>query len=222
MSDPRQAKVQKLQTEAWERGDATSWFEDVYSEANRDTSLIPWSESGLNPHLRAWAEREGLKGEGQSAVVIGCGLGDNAEYLAGLGFTVTAFDISPTAVAWCREKHQATSVKYVEADLFSAAAQLGQFDFVLEVHTLQALPRTLRVQAATAVAALVRQRLLVICRACDEPEPQETVPWPLTRAELQPLADCGLTPIQWEDFLDQRTPPSRRFRIEYRRAYTKS
>lgn len=222
MADPRQARVRKLQSEAWRKGDATGWFEEVYSEANRDTARIPWSEAGLNPHLRAWAEREKLKGQGQSAVVIGCGLGDNAEYLAGLGFAVTAFDISPTAVAWCREKHRDTAVKYVEADLFTAAAQLGQFDFVLEVHTLQALPRTLRTQAVDAVAALVRQRLLVICRGCDEPEAQETVPWPLTPGELQSLEECGLTRVRWEDFFDQKQPPSRRFRIEYRRAYTKS
>ncbi|MCC5670705.1 class I SAM-dependent methyltransferase [Nostoc sp. CHAB 5784] len=41
---------------------------------------------------------------GQKALVIGCGLGDDAEAIASLGFEVTAFDISPTAIAWCQER----------------------------------------------------------------------------------------------------------------------
>ncbi|MDZ7952448.1 hypothetical protein [Nostoc sp. DedQUE09] len=36
---------------------------------------------------------------GQKALVIGCGLGDDAEALAHLGFEVTTFDISPTAMS---------------------------------------------------------------------------------------------------------------------------
>lgn len=38
------------------------------------------------------------------AVVIGCGLGDDAEYLASMGYEVTAFDISPTAIAMCHTR----------------------------------------------------------------------------------------------------------------------
>ena len=218
-SDPRDERIQKLQAKSWQRGDATGWFEDFYADAGGDAAQIPWSESGLNPHLREWVERENLRGDGQSAVVIGCGLGENAEFLAGLGFAVTAFDISPTAVEWCRRRHPQTAVKYCVADLFSAAQTLGKVDFVLEAHTLQALPRSLRAQATDAVAALVRQRLLVICRSCDEPEEQETIPWPLTRVELGGLEASGLTQVRLEDFRDQKQPPSRRFRVEYRRVH---
>ena len=211
-----------MQGERWRSGDATSWFDDFYAEAGRDPANIPWSESGLNPHLREWAGRVRLDGKGRTAVVIGCGLGENAEFLASLEFAVTAFDISATAVAWCQERHQASPVQYCVADLFSAAATLGTFDFVLEAHTLQALPRALRAQAVDAVAALSGDQLLVICRGCDEPEEQETIPRPLTRSELQRLEERGLALVNWEDFRDTKLPPQRRFRAEYRRAYTKS
>jgi SAM-dependent methyltransferase len=153
--------------------------------------------------------------------VIGCGLGDNAEFLAERGFAVTAFDISPTAVDWCRKRFPASKVRYVVGDLFTAAGEFGQFDFVLEVHTLQALPRSLRAQAVAAVAALVRDRLLVVCRGCREPQPDETIPWPLTREELAGFTAAGLTEVSFDDFWDHKEPPCRRFRVTYQRAYTK-
>jgi 2-polyprenyl-3-methyl-5-hydroxy-6-metoxy-1,4-benzoquinol methylase len=216
MSDQR--RIEELQNASWQKGDATGWFEELYREAAGDKTRIPWSQSGMNPHLATHVPPDGT---GRTAVVIGCGLGENAEFLATRGFAVTAFDISPTAVAWCRRQHEGSGVSYRVADLFTAASELGQFDFVLEAHTLQALPRPLRAQAVHAIAALVREELLVICRGCDEPSPQETIPWPLTRAELSGFAAAGLTQISFDDFYDQKAPPTRRFRIVYRRAYTK-
>ena len=44
--------------------------------------------------------------EAGRALVVGCGLGDDAVLLAGLGWKVTAFDLSPSAVKWAAEKHE--------------------------------------------------------------------------------------------------------------------
>ena len=203
-----------LQQQYWRQGDPTGWFEPAYAQANGDRAAIPWAEKGINPHLIDWASRVALNGVGKTALVIGCGLGDDAEYLATLGFAVTAFDISPTAVAWCRERFPRSPANYVVADLFAPA--LPAFDFVLESYTLQALPRSLRVRAVAAIAALVKDRLLVICRGCDVPEVDEVIPWPLTRGELAGFAAAGLREVSFEDFHDQKEPPRRRFRIEYR------
>ena len=212
-----------LQHYHWDKGDPTGWFEPAYAQANGDRAAIPWAEKGINPHLIEWAERTSLTGTGQTALVIGCGLGDDAEYLASLGFAVTAFDISPTAVAWCRQRFPHSPVNYLAADLFSHA--LPASDFVLEAYTLQALPRSFRARAVSAIAALVKGRLLVICRGCDQPEPDEQIPWPLTPAELAgftaaSLTAQGLTQSTFEDFHDQKDPPRRRFRCEYRRPAT--
>ena len=207
--------LKPLQEKHWSEGNATGWFEPAYAMANGDRTAIPWAGKGINPHLVEWAERTALSGAGQSALVIGCGLGDDAEYLAGRGFAVTAFDISPTAVAWCRERFPASTVQYEVADLF--AHGLSPADFVLEAHTLQALPRPLRAQAVAAVATMARQRLLVICRGCDAPEANEEIPWPLTPRELAGFGTAGLSQVAFEDFYDQKDPPTRRFRVEYRR-----
>lgn len=212
--DPRSERITQLQRESWSRGDATGWFERLYAEAAGDQARIPWADKGVNPQLREWCEREGVVGAGRTACVIGCGLGADAEYLAGLGFAVTAFDISPTAVAWCQKEYPGSPVRYEVQDLFEAR---GRFDFVLESHTLQALPRDLRTRAVAAVAGLVDGDLLVIARGADAPEPGETIPWPLTPAELAGFDAAGLTCVRFEDFRDGKTPPQRRFRILYRR-----
>lgn len=162
-----------------------------------------------------WAERVALDGAGQTALVIGCGLGDDAEYLAGRGFAVTAFDISPTAVSWCQQRFPNSPVTYVVADLFTN--NFPALDFVLEAYTLQALPRSLRKQAVAAIAKLVKKRLLVVCRGCDVPDENEEIPWPLTREELAGFDAGGLEQVTFEDFQDQKDPPRRRFRIEYLR-----
>ncbi len=205
-----------LQEQSWRRGDATGWFEPAYAQANGDKSAIPWADKGINPHLIEWAERASLDGTGQTALVIGSGLGDDAEYLAKRGFAVTAFDISPTAVAWCRQRFPASPVQYLAQDLFTHT--LTPMDFVLEAHTLQALPRTLRTQAVAAIGALTSQRLLVICRGCEQPEADDQIPWPLTRQELAGFMAAGLNEVAFEDFHDRKDPPQRRFRVEYRRS----
>jgi len=218
--DPRTRRIRELQKDGKQRGDDYRWFDAVYVEAEGVAARIPWSETGLNEQVGKWGA--GQSGEGQTAVVIGCGLGDNAEFLSLLGFAVTAFDISPAAVAWCRRRFPRSRVRYVEGDLFQAAQQLGVFDFVLEVHTLQALPRELRAQAVAAIAALARRRVLVIGRGCDQPAADEMIPWPLTRGELAGFLAAGLREVYFRDFLDDKQPPVRRFVVEYERAYTET
>lgn len=213
MKNERSGEVRPLQEEYARRGDATGWFEPFYAQAEGDAQFIPWAEKGINENVAQWLSRESVTGSGLTACVVGCGLGDDAEHIASLGFSTTAFDISPTAVEWARRRHANSKVNYVVADLFEH--NLPAFDLVIEAHTLQALPRELRPAACAAIARLVKDRLLVVARGCDSPEPGETIPWPLTRAELAAFEDAGLREIRFEDYVD--ATPRRRFRVEYRR-----
>jgi 2-polyprenyl-3-methyl-5-hydroxy-6-metoxy-1,4-benzoquinol methylase len=74
-------------------------------------------------------------------LVTGCGLGDDAEYLAGRGAEVTAIDLSPTAIAWCRERFPESKVCYETANLLEFS---GEFDLTVEIYTLQAMPAEFR------------------------------------------------------------------------------
>jgi 2-polyprenyl-3-methyl-5-hydroxy-6-metoxy-1,4-benzoquinol methylase len=157
MEDHR-ALPRKLAQEHLARGDATGWFEALYALADGNEQVVPWADMQINPHFAAWLSAHPRPVAGKWALVIGCGLGDDAEALAALGFQVVAFDISPTAVAWCRGRFPASSVKYAVANLLKLPDDwIGRFDFVLEIYTVQVLPAELRRQAfeqmAQAVAA---------------------------------------------------------------------
>src|SRR5215203_6145838 len=112
------ARGRELQAEFAKQGDAFGWFEALYKEAGGDNERISWADLEPNKFLREWAETNGLKGDGRTALVVGCGLGDDARYLHDLGFKVTGFDISPTAIEWARRLHAGTDIVFEVADLF--------------------------------------------------------------------------------------------------------
>ena len=199
---------------------ALSRYDATYQAAARDADKVPWAEGRPKPLLADWLEAADVRGDGRRALVVGSGLGDDAEALAARGFTVTAFDLSPTAIAWTHERFPDSAVSYHVADLFDLPADWqGAFDLVVEIYTFQSLPPTIRPEAMDRVAALVAPggELLVICRGREEHEPAPGPPYPLSRAELRRLEAGGLAEREAVDRLDDETPPVRRFRLLYRR-----
>lgn len=114
----RRARARELAAQFAERGDNVGWFEAFYREAGGDNEQIPWADLEPNKFLTVWADAVGLKGNGRKALVVGCGLGDDARYLHDLGFEVTAFDISPTAIEWAKRIHAETDIRFEVANLF--------------------------------------------------------------------------------------------------------
>src|SRR5579875_740285 len=103
MEDAR-TRGRRLAREALARGDATGWFEELYATAGGEARHVQWADMEPNPALVAWLERAEAHGAPGRAVVVGCGLGDDAEELSRRGYGVVAFDVAPTAVAWCRRR----------------------------------------------------------------------------------------------------------------------
>jgi SAM-dependent methyltransferase len=154
---------------------------------------------------------------GSRVVVVGCGLGDDAEYLASRGAAVTAFDISARAIAWCQERFPNSPVRYVNADLLQLPADLMEaFDLVVECYTVQALPPSLQQAAIAAVATLVAPggELIIACRGRDATDPPGILPYPLTRRDLDAVP---WQQLHWEDFDDPYQPGTRRFRAHWKR-----
>jgi SAM-dependent methyltransferase len=210
-------RVSELAQQMLPHGDFSGFFDAVYATAGGDAGGVPWADLRPHPVALVWFERQGLQGENRSALVVGCGLGDDAEELAGRGFQVTAFDVSPNAILWCRQRFPASSVDYQVADLLNAPRRWHQaFDFVLEVYTLQALPRRLRTPAIAGVAQFVAPggHLLVVCRGRDPQDDPGTMPWPLTRDELAGFGQTGLREVLFEDVRDE---DGRLFRVLYER-----
>lgn len=96
--------------------DPTAWFERLWSAARHGEVTTPWDRTAPHPSLASWAGPPG-NGGSPAAVVVGCGLGADAEHLARLGWSTTAFDLSPSAVAAARARHPDSPVRYAVADL---------------------------------------------------------------------------------------------------------
>ncbi len=166
--------------------EATSWFDDYYKEASKQIETIAWAKGEPNPFLTEYLEN--FTGTPSKAIVIGCGLGDDAFALYLAGFEVTAIDISPEAIAWARERFEGADIDFRVADLFNLPDDLlGQFDFVFEAFTIQSLPLALRDRVITAISSLMRPqaKVLAVCNAKLDHEKFDGPPWPLTFNELR-------------------------------------
>jgi len=214
--------ARRLAAQAIADGEPTRWFEELYHGARATGLVVPWTDLAPNPHLVTWPLLAAVTG--RRALVVGCGFGDDAEWLAGQGLDVTAFDISPTAVARCRERFPGSAVRYVVADLLDPPGRwlVEPFGLVVDAYTVQVLPPNSaeRLHAVRNLARLTGDILLVIARGRDERDGDGLMPWPVLRVELAPITDLGLDELAFDDYQDDESPPARRFRATYRRPRT--
>ena len=168
----------------------------------RHTSTEP---AAPNPLLTEWAR--GHAHRGGRALVIGGGA--DAEFVSGLGYTTTAFDIAGE-----RPKDGEA------ADLLDPPADwLHAFDLVVEVISVQALPDPQRRTAIVNAGRLVAPggTLIAIATRWDPAgdTPQAGPPGPLRRAEIDAFATDGLQPVGIEPLTDPMGVS--RWRAEFRR-----
>jgi SAM-dependent methyltransferase len=170
-------------------------FETIYAQAGDDLAGIPWASLQPMPALVGWLDRQ-PPASGQTALVVGCGLGDDAEEVSRRGYRVTAFDLVPAAIAHCRARFPGSAVDYQVADVFALPVRWHQsFNLVVEVRTLQSLPVPQRPRVAASVAAAVapggRVFLHGLARRDDEPPGRR--PWPISPKDLTAFTTAGLT-----------------------------
>lgn len=216
MSERRTA-ARAMAANAVRRGEPLAWFEELYAAAHAGEAAVPWADLEANPQLVSWHFKH--LAPGARVLVVGCGLGDDAEWLAARGYEVTAFDISSTAVEVCNARFPETAVLYRQADLLALPVEwvAEPFDLVVEIYTVQVLPpgSPERHAAFAALASVTGGTLLAIARGRDDEEDMGAMPWPLTRAEMDRYREHGLTEVEFEDLMDDEDPPVRRFRAVY-------
>jgi len=215
--DEVREKLLSMSEAALEAGMPLAWFEELYSTADRDDDWIPWSDGHPNPLLVEWAVGQQDLGR---ALVVGCGLGEDAAFLDQHGWDVTAFDLSPTAVEWAKELFSESKVEWLTANLLDLPEEWNSsFDLVLEVHILQAMPEFIRLQASPKLAPLVRNggHLVCIGRFQTDSGPVEGPPWPLSRSFIESIGEN--LPMQGLDVcsLPDDEPDVSRFRAVWRR-----
>jgi len=218
--DAARERVREIAAEFAERGDPIGWFEALYKEAAGNTDVVPWADLEPNKFFKAWAEKTGLKGNGNKALVVGCGLGDDAKYLHDRGFKVTAFDISPSAIEWAKRLYRDNDIQFEVADLFQPyRGWLGAFHFVLEVYTIQPLPMEMRPRVIDAISVFVAKngRLLIVTRGREDDEEPVELPWALSRRDLSRFEENGLKQTGFEIMMGDEEEPIPRFVVEYLR-----
>jgi hypothetical protein len=209
----------ELAAESLAANDPTAWFERLYQAAQGGEAVVPWDRGAPHRLLVEWAEQRRPDGAGRRAVVVGAGVGDDAEFVSGLGFDTLAFDVAPTALRAARERYPDSRVDYRVANLLDPPAEWRHaFDLVVENITVQSMPRSVREQATANVTGLVAPggTLLVISAALGpDDDPEAGPPWPLTRAELEAFAGGRLETVGIELTPHPDVPGAQRWRAEF-------
>lgn len=188
------------------------WFEELYSRAERNSMMIPWATLEPNPVMLKWLEGRNISGK---ALVVGCGLGDDAIGLEKLGWEVTAFDISSACVNWCKERFANSNVVWQVADLLNPPDEwFRKFDLVVEIHILQAIPDGgIRESGAHNLPKLLNKNghLLCIGRLDDGRELEmNPPPWPLKKRWLDEQFQ-ELEKVDFELFTKPESPATPRY-----------
>ena len=174
----------------------SNWFEPLYSSSNKDGEGVPWANMKTHPSFANWLGQNPQDGDGKLALVVGCGLGDDAIELESLGFNVTAFDVSATAIEYCKKRFPQSKVDFEQADLLEDQSQWQRkFDFVLEIFTVQALPPKYEKELIQNISNFVAPggQLLVIADVGREQRAFDNgPPWLLTLEHIDSFVSCGL------------------------------
>ena len=174
----------------------TNWFEPLYSGSNKDGEGVPWANMKTHPSFANWLGQNRLVGDRKLALVVGCGMGDDAIELESLGFYVTAFDVSAAAIEYCKERFPQSNVDFEQADLLEHQSQWQRkFDFVLEIYTVQALPPKYEKELIQNISNFVAPggELLVIAEVGRGQRSFDNgPPWLLTPEHIDSFVSCGL------------------------------
>lgn len=197
-------RANELSAEAIAAGEPDAWFDRLYAEGAAGEIDMPWGRTEPLPTLVEWLDGwlAGGSGEGSTAVVVGCGLGADAEHVASRGFATTGFDLSQHAIVTARRRHPASPVAYRTADLLDLDADLvGRFDLVVEIFTLQAIPEPPRTAAAAGVVSLLAPggTLFVFALRQGGQDPEVAPPFPLTRDDLALLEVGGVSVVSADE-----------------------
>jgi SAM-dependent methyltransferase len=147
----------------------------------------PWDTKAPKESVVGWHSQGLVHGD---VLDIGCGLGDNAVYLAQQGFNVTGLDISPTALitAERRAKDAGVSVKFAVADSTKLDGYTDAFDTVIDSGMFHCLDEDGKRSYAAAVHRAARDgaTLLLSCFSDANPPDAER---PLPAVTEQMLRD---------------------------------
>jgi len=149
---------------------------------------VPWDIGRPQPVLA------GLDFHGD-VLDVGCGLGDNAAFVAGQGLKVTAVDSSPTAIAQAAQRFPDSGVRFAVADATDLADHAASFDTVLSCALFHCLDGTDRIRHLHALRRATRPgAVLHLLTFSDQVRDGLPAPFPQSAQDVRkPLSDNGWT-----------------------------
>jgi len=175
-----------------------NFFESIYENANHeDLAAIPWATLAPNVYLEKHLSLHGTVSD-KKALVIGCGLGDDALILEKHGYEVEAIDISPSAIALAKNRHPESTVDFHIGDIYAMPeSSIGKYDFVYEGLTIQSLPPSDREKLVKIIVSLVTKggELFVYANTQDDEDSYVGPPWPLYDNEFTLFEKEGLKEV---------------------------
>jgi SAM-dependent methyltransferase len=140
-------------------------FEEVYRQGTP-----PWDIGGPQPEVVRLAGDGDLVGD---VLDVGCGTGENALYLAGLGRRVVGVDASPLAVDRARAKaaSRGLPVPFLVADALDLATLRRRFETVLDCGLFHVFDRDDRRRYAHSLCEVLSSgaALQLLCFSDEEP-----------------------------------------------------
>jgi len=159
--------------------DRPAWdFDALYrgespAEGVPPVPAVPWDTKAPKESVVGWQEQGLVRGD---VLDIGCGLGDNAIYLAGHGHRVTGLDIAPTALVTAerRAADAGVDVTFAVADAATLAGYTAAFDTVVDSGMFHCLDDHAKAAYAAAAHRATRPgaRLLMSCFSDANDDPQ--------------------------------------------------
>lgn len=182
-----------------EENKPNDWFETLYSKSNQSGNGVPWANMAPHPIFKSWIDKTLPSENEKTALVVGCGLGDDAIELEAKGYKVTAFDVSDSAIALCKKRFPKSKVEFLTADLLEGISEWHlKFDLVLEIFTIQALPPKYEELVIKNIASFVSNngQLIVITEVQSKKRRYENgPPWLLNNEYIKSFERNGLNQI---------------------------
>ena len=128
---------------------AREYWERCYSSTSPKS--IEYFTIGHEAFLESFANNHLT--EGDSVLILGCGGGRNATYLASLNFHIVGLDLSYKALQLARTKSQEA---LVQANMVSLPFVGSSFDAVVCLHTMDHLPLVSATQSLQEILRVLR------------------------------------------------------------------